>query len=131
MFDSSKAIIPVVKDPYAIFATPTGEVMIERFKGYGNSGFSQQKSEEEWKKEGGIRRGQWVDPVEYNVYNLPPWCYEKGWDKQRRCHWINNRNKRMKDKRETEAKKVESERRFKALRLHTVEEMKLFQETIY
>lgn len=78
--DPSKAVVPTQEDLYAEFAMPPREVKLEMYKGYGNVGFSVCKGEERWRKEGGIRKGQWVDPVVYTPNNLPR-CYGDDWDR--------------------------------------------------
>lgn len=67
-FDASKA---VVKDPYADFAPLSTKVFMERFKGISDVSFSKHKSDERWKKEGGMRMGKWIEPVVYTPHNLP------------------------------------------------------------
>lgn len=84
-FDSSKA---VVQDPYLDFAPLSQEEFTRRFKGFGDVKYTEQKFEDRWRKEGGIKKAKWVEPDRYTPYNLPHYSYDANWTNERRYNWI-------------------------------------------
>lgn len=56
-FDSSKVIVHVHDDKLVAFATTPQEVLDKRFRGIGVANFSDDKSESQRRKEGGIKNG--------------------------------------------------------------------------
>lgn len=112
------------KETYPEFAPISKEGYERRFKGLNDVNVSEKKSYETWRREGGIYKGQWVEPEIYTLQNLPSWCYETNWTNERRCCWMNNRIQRKKEKKEAEQKNLKREKRFRTLRLKIVDEMR-------
>lgn len=122
-FDVTKTFV-APKETYPIFDPFSKEEYGRRFKGMNDVKFSEKKSQEAWHREGGIYEGQWIEPEFYTSQNLAPWCYEPDWTNEKRFKRMQSRNKRLKEKKEAEQKKLDAERRFRTLRLRTADEFR-------
>lgn len=120
-FNASKAVLPA-KETFQDFAPLSKEEYERRFKGLNDVNFSERKSQEAWRRERGIHKGQRIELKFYTSINLAPWCYEPNWTNEKIFKWMKNRNQRLKEKKEAGEKKLDAKRRFKTLRLRTADE---------
>lgn len=85
-------IHPRLLNDLEAFATPPRDVLTEKYYGWKNSEYSDNKTEDERRRTGGIVIGTWVQPDVYTSYNLPPWCYGENWNKECRASFMKNKN---------------------------------------
>lgn len=110
-----------VKDTYLEFAPLPQEEHNRRFQGFNDVNFSEKKSQEARRKNGGVYKGQWVEPEVYTPQNLPPWYYEPNWTNERRFNWMNLER----EKRRLSSKTLKEKKGVKTLRLKTTNEMRM------
>lgn len=91
--------------------------MSEKYKGWKNYNYYDNKTEDERRRTVGIVKGVWVYPDDvYTLHNLPLWCYCENWNRERRAEFMKNKNEYLEQKRKAKYLKMKKDQNYRRKR---------------